>query len=164
MYSTSVQKVKVKNFISFSPPTSISPDIVVLLIYVKGIWLSLHIRFVNTVLLSTLRLHDYIMHKVKLVQDEHLYIFFCRKWPIILLGKNLIPRLGSCRAALKLQFKRLFKCTIWRKMFSSKTLISFRLKKERHEHLGWQGWANYQEMFILEVNTFLKYEFWLRFF
>jgi len=24
-------------------------------------------------------------------------------------------------------------------MFSSKTLISFRLKKERHGHLGWHG-------------------------
>jgi len=24
-------------------------------------------------------------------------------------------------------------------MFSSKTLISFRLKKERHGHLGWRG-------------------------
>ncbi len=33
-------------------------------------------------------------------------------------------------------------------MFSSKTFISFRLKKEIHKHLGWHGWVNYEEICI----------------
>ncbi len=91
----------------------------------------------------------------ELVGDEHLwlksiyiFLFFFRKWQIISLDKTLIPRLGSYRA--------LWSCieiAVWTfnplatieayymeknlERFSSKTLISFRLKKERHEHLGW---------------------------
>ncbi len=41
-------------------------------------------------------------------------------------------------------------------MFSSKTLISLHLKKERHEHLGSHGGEYYQEIFILEVNLSFK--------
>ncbi len=38
-------------------------------------------------------------------------------------------------------------------MFSSKTLTSLRLKKERHEHLEWRGG---EDIFILEVNFSFK--------
>ncbi len=75
--------------------------------FVKGILLFLHVRFVNTVsvLPPTSRV-TYVMHDVKLVEDEHLwlkksiliYIFFLIKWWIISLDKTLIPQLGSCRA------------------------------------------------------------------
>ncbi len=43
-------------------------------------------------------------------------------------------------------------------MFSSENLISFRLKKERHERLGWHGgkWVNCQEILILEWTNPLK--------
>ncbi len=45
---------------------------------------------------------NYIIHEVKLLQDEHLWlkkyinIIFFRKWPIVSLDKTLNPRLGSC--------------------------------------------------------------------
>ncbi len=90
---------------------------------------------------------DYIMREVELLQDKHswlksVYILFFRKWLIIWLDKTLIPRRGSCKAP--------WSCTetaIWTfnqlatievhymeknpAMFSSKTFISFWLKKER---------------------------------
>jgi len=55
--------------------------------------------------------------------------------------------LGPFEAALKLQFGPSIrwtplKSTIWRRIlecFSSKTFISFRLKKETHAYLGWHG-------------------------
>ncbi len=63
-------------------------------------------------------------------------------------------------AALKLQFGplthwSLLKSTMEKNpgMFSSKTLTSLRLKKERHEHLEWHGG---EEIFILEVNFSFK--------
>jgi len=39
-------------------------------------------------------------------------------------------------------------------MFSSKTFISFRLKKERKTWISWVtwGWENYQQKFFLKVN------------
>ncbi len=69
------------------------------------VWLALHVCFVNTgsVLPPTSRVRDYVMHEVKLVQDKNLclrniiFLFFW-KWPIILLDKTHIYRLGSCRA------------------------------------------------------------------
>ncbi len=73
----------------------------------------------------------------------YIYMFVFRKWLIISLHKTLIPQLGSYRArwsALKLQFGP---STHYMEkdhgMFFSKTLISFLLKKESHEHLGWHG-------------------------
>ncbi len=36
------------------------------------------------------------MRIAELVQNEHLWFFV--KWPIVLLDKTVIPRLGSCRA------------------------------------------------------------------
>ncbi len=94
-----------------------------------------------------------LMRITELVQDEHLWlksieIVFCffRKLLNILLDKALISRLGSLEP---------FEAAIWTfnplvpvighymeknpGMFSSKTLIFFRLKKERHEYLGWHG-------------------------
>ncbi len=61
-------------------------------------------------------------------------------------------------AALKLQFGPStgwlpLNSTIWRKIvFSSKTFISFRTKKERHEHLGWHG-----NKWIIRTFSFCKW-------
>ena len=91
-----------------------------------------------------------------------LFVFF-RIWPMVWIDKTLIPRLGSCRAfeaALKLQFGP---STRWSHCmeknpgrFSSKTFISFRLKKERHEHLGWRGWSKWSGNINSEVNYSFK--------
>jgi len=43
-------------------------------------------------------------------------------------------------------------------MFSSKTLISFRLKKERREHLGWHGGKLSAKVFF-KVNY--SFKFWI---
>ncbi len=97
------------------------------------------------------------------------FLFYLyRKWPIVSLDKTLIPRLGSCRA--------LWSCTetaIWTfnplvpvkvhyreknpGFFTQILLISFRLKKERHEHLGWHGgWVHYSKILILDWNWSFK--------
>ncbi len=126
--------------------------------FVKGIWLSLHVRFVNngSVLPPTSRvtfpmwLSRASARWAFVVKKYIHYFFFFWKWPIVLLDKTLIPRLGSCRALWSC-----FETAIWTfnplaaievhfmeknpGMFSSKTLISFQMKKERHEHLGWHG-------------------------
>uniref|UniRef100_A0A673JA71 von Willebrand factor A domain containing 7 n=1 Tax=Sinocyclocheilus rhinocerous TaxID=307959 RepID=A0A673JA71_9TELE len=76
--TTTSSKGKAKKFISFSPPTSKSSDIIVLPFFVKGVQLSLHVRFVNTgysVLPPTPPFQrDYIMREINLVQDEHLWL------------------------------------------------------------------------------------------
>ncbi len=83
------------------------------------------------------------------VVKKYILIYFF-KWPIVSLDQTLIPRLGSCRA--------LWSCietVIWTfnplcpievhsmeknpRMFSSKSLISVWLKKERHDNLEWHG-------------------------
>jgi len=85
------------------------------------------------------------MCEVVVVQDEHLWLkaykrfFFFRKWQTVWLDYTCIPQLGSCRdfeAALKLTLITISHYMEKNPgMFSLKTLISFRLKKERHEHL-----------------------------
>jgi len=82
------------------------------------------------------------------VYIKHIHLHFFWKWPIISLDK--IPRLvsfkalWSCTETIILTFNHLEAIEVHYKennpgMFSSKTLISFRLKKERHEDLGWHG-------------------------
>ncbi len=80
--------------------------------FVKGVWLSLHIRFVNTgsVLPPTTRvtfptwLHHAWSQRCRVsarrafvVKNNIIFISF-RKWAIVSLDKTLIPQLGSCRA------------------------------------------------------------------
>ncbi len=71
-------------------------------------------------------------------------------WLIVLLDNNIIHHLvsfialWSCTETIILTFNRLesIETNYMDKnpgMFSSKTLISFRLKKEIHKHLGWHG-------------------------
>ncbi len=78
---------------------------------------------------------------------EHIHLF---KWAIVSLDKTLIHRLisfialWSCTETVFLTFNRLESIEVHymeiiRAMFSSKTLISFRLKKEIQTHLGWHG-------------------------
>ncbi len=137
------------------PSTSNMPDIIVLpFFFIKGVWLSLHVCFVNTrsVLPSTSHMRDYVMREVKLVQDEHLWLksiyicIFLRKWLVIWLDKTYFPQVGSCRA--------LWSCietSIWTfnplaitevnneenpEMFSPKTFIYFQLKKDRWVNLS----------------------------
>ncbi len=141
---TSVQKGRIGR------KTSKSSNIV-LPFFVKDVWLSLHNRFVNTgsvVLPTSLVTFPTWLCNAWCRDDEHLWLIYSTYtlsfffYDIISLHKILIPQLGSCRArwsALKLQFGP---STHYMEkdpgMFSSKTLISFRLKKERHEH-HWHG-------------------------
>ncbi len=78
----------------------------------------------------------------------HLFYFF--KWPIISLDKTLIRRLvlfialWICTETVILTFNHLESIGANYMdtnpgMFSSKTLIYFRLKKEMHKHIGWHG-------------------------
>ncbi len=55
------------------------------------------------------------------------------------------PSMGSCSNTLPKQNQDFVK------EHNRTPLISFRLKKERHEHLGWNGEVNYQETVILEM-------------
>ncbi len=82
------------------------------------------------------------------VYNAHLFYFF--KWPIISLDKTLIRRLvlfialWICTETVILTFNRLESIGANYMdtnpgMFSSKTLIYFRLKKEIHKHIGWHG-------------------------
>ncbi len=73
--------------------------------------------------------------------------YFFRNWPIVSLDKTLIPWLGLRRVLWSIEtpiwtFKLLATTEVHYMeknpgMFTSKTLISLRLKKEKHEHLGW---------------------------
>ncbi len=82
------------------------------------------------------------------------FFFFFFLWPIVLLDKTVIPRLRSCRALWNCNLDQLIPIEVHfmeekSGMFSSTSFISFRLKKERHEHLGWHG---SEDIFILEGN------------
>ncbi len=156
---------KVVYSISFSPPTSKSSVIVVLPFFVKAVWLSLHIRFVNTgsVLPPTSTwLHNAwgraSARRAFGVKKYVYVIYIFRKWLIVLLDKTLIPRLGLCRA--------LWSCTEtaicmqpvghhWSPLYGEKSWNVF-LKKlylflteERKTWISWMtwGWVNYQEFF-----------------
>ncbi len=78
------------------------------------------------------------------------YTFNFFKWPNVTLDKSLIHRLvsfialWSCTETVILTFNRLESIGANYMdtnpgMFSSKTFIYFRLKKEIHKHLGWYG-------------------------
>ncbi len=106
------------------------------------------------------------LHNV--VYQLNIYFFIFRKWLIVLLDKTLIHWLGLCRA--------LWSCietAIWTfnplatievhymeknpGMFSSKKtlfLCDWRQKDMNNNMniLNHMGWANYQDIFILEVN------------
>ncbi len=82
------------------------------------------------------------------IKQIHLFNFFKRT--IVSLDKTLIHRLvsfialWSCTETDILTFNLLESIEVHymdliRGMFSSKTFISFRLKKEKHKHLGWHG-------------------------
>ncbi len=86
-----------------------------------------------------------------------MHLFF--KWPIVSPDKTLIHHLvsfiaiRSCTKTVILTFNRLESIEVHYMdknpgMFSSKTLIYFRLKKEMHKHLGWHGgqWRFYIEL------------------
>ncbi len=81
------------------------------------------------------------------IKHIHLYFF---KWQIVSLDKTIIHRLvlfiasWSCTETVILTFNRLESIeTNYMDtnpgMFSSRTLISFWLKKEIHKHLAWHG-------------------------
>ncbi len=81
---------------------------------------------------------------------KHILFKMFHKWPIVSLDKTLIHRLvsfialWSCTETIILTVNRLESIEVHymeiiRGMFSSKTLIPFRLKKEIHTHLGWHG-------------------------
>ncbi len=67
VYSTSVQKGRAKNSFNFKIAWHRC-----FTYFCKG-FLTFFAHSLCKVLPPTLRVHDYIMHKVKLVQDEHLY-------------------------------------------------------------------------------------------
>ncbi len=95
----------------------------------------------------------------------HFYLFFKKMIDHFIRPLFLgWDRAELFEAALKLQFGPStrglpLKSIIWRKIlgcFPQKPY--FRLNKERHELLGWhEGWVNYQEIFILEVNESFKF-------
>ncbi len=153
---TSVQKGRVKG----SPPTSKSSDFVVLPFVVKGVLLSLHIRFLNTgsVLPPTSRVTFTTWLRYKQLWLKSID-FFCGKLPIVLLDKTLITPLGLCRALLssiELQFglstHQLHYMEKNPGLFSSKNVISFWLKKEDVNILDDMGVSKLLGNFILEVN------------
>jgi len=93
-----------------------------------------------------------------LIKLKLCYLFL--KWPIVSLDKTLIHRLvsfkASFEAALKLSFGSWtvwypMKSIIWKKSWN--VSFSFRLKKERHGHLGWHGGE-----YISSKSFFLKSE------
>ncbi len=96
-------------------------------------------------------------------QNRRAFVFikhFFFKWPIIWLDKTLIHRLvsfialRSCTETVILTFNSFESIETNymdtnRRMFSSKTLIYFQLKKEIHKHLGWHGGeVNYKDILI----------------
>ncbi len=98
--------------------------------------------------LHYLRVHNFTHYAVTLERSRVLVFF--RQWPIVSLDKTLIPQLGLYRAfwssieKANWTFKPLIPIEVHYieknpGMFSSKSLISFQLKKERHEHRGWHG-------------------------
>ncbi len=104
-----------------------------LYLFLKDLWLSLHVCFVNTVLLSAYVTCDLsnattLRCEVKLVQDEHFWLksietffFFFWKLLIVSLDKTLIPQLGLCSALWSTIETAIWtfnplKSTIWRKI------------------------------------------------
>ncbi len=99
----------------------------------------------------------------------YIYLIFF-KWIIVSLEKTLIHplvsfiALWSCIETVILIFNHLESIEVHymeiREMFSSKTLISFRLKKEIHK-TSWMtlGWVNYKEMLIWKWTNPLKHRF-----
>ncbi len=96
------------------------------------------------------------------VYEAYTYIWFF-KWPIVSLHKTLIHplvsfiALWSCTETVILTINRLesIETNYMDKnpgMFSSKTFISFRLKKEIHKHLGWHGVSKLWGNLYLKVN------------
>jgi len=79
----------------------------------------------------------------ELIKLKLCYLFF--KWAIVSLDKTLIHRLVSFKALWTVCTETLIwtplKSIIWRKILECfhQTLISLRLKKERHGHLGLHG-------------------------
>ncbi len=132
-------------------PTSKWFNILVLIFLIEAVWITLG-RYFRLLHVWTFQ-HDYIMCEV---MDMHCrtsaiwaFVFkkYIIKWQIISLDKPLIPQLGSCRA-----FWSCIETAVWtfntlgpiEVHYMEKTpgmfsLIYFRLKKERHEHLGWHG-------------------------
>ncbi len=117
-----------------------SSDIVVWLFFVKGVLLSLPVRFVITgsVLPPTSRRVTFPMWL-----RNAIFVLF-RKWQIVLLDKTLTPQLGLCRTLWSCietaiwTFNLLvpLKSTIWRKIleyFSQKPWVS---KLSRHFYSG----------------------------
>ncbi len=79
---------------------------------------------------------------------KHIHLFNFFKWQIVSLDKTLIHRLvsfrtlWSCTETVILTLNRLESIEVHymefiRGMFSSKTYIYFRLKKEIHKYVGW---------------------------
>ncbi len=107
--------------------------------------------------------HNYILREAHIAEQSkvsicvykayiyiyiYIYIFIYIKWPIVSLDKTRIHHLVSfialwrCTETVILTFNHLESIEVHYMdknpgMFSSKTLISFRLKKEIHKHLGW---------------------------
>ncbi len=118
---------------------------------IEAVWITLG-RYFRLLHVWTFQ-HGYIMCEV---MDMHCrtsaiwaFVFkkYIIKWQIISLDKPLIPQLGSCRA-----FWSCIETAVWtfntlgpievhymEKTPGKFSLIYFRLKKGRHEHLGWHG-------------------------
>ncbi len=98
---------------------------------------------------------DYVMcddthHRARaspaFVVKKCINIIFFRKWLIVSLDKALISRLGSCRflwSCIEAVFFTLKSLATIEVHYMEKNPGMFslkkKLKKERHEHLGWHG-------------------------
>ncbi len=145
---TSVQKGRVKG----SPPTSKSSDFVVLPFVVKGVLLSLHIRFLNTgsVLPPTSRVTFTTWLRYKQLWLKSID-FFCGKLPIVLLDKTLITPLGLCRALLSSIETAVWTFNPSTPLYGEKSWTvflkkrNFFLTEKRKMWTSWMtwGWVNY---------------------
>ncbi len=125
----------------------------------------------SIVTLSTLLRIMWRAHR-RTEQGEHVFIKHIKNvlWLIASLDKTLIHRLAlcialwSCTETIILTSNRLESIEVHYmdtnpRMFSSKTIIYFRLKKGIHTSWITWGWVNYQEIFIWKWTNPLRLEY-----